>query len=222
MRLGSVRRSLLGYCMLSSLFCGAQPSFIARVVQEARSQLLLMHTVAIFKQSKPAPTPVSPRQHDTAKIKQGHFTSSVKRGCVHHQPCQTKHTAVLHEDSPSFSKKTLQSFHPLPHETNFPSLPIKSTSLRLMLSIKWLKHESMVQTILNGSMSVGLSPIRDPGCRIKMDNRQSTSKPSGKKGSQKQSDLFNTQINTDKMLHGVQRAKWLLSNSLTNFSIFKV
>jgi len=33
-----------------------------------------------------------------------------------------------------------------------------------MLSIKWLKHESMVQTILNGSMSVGLSPMRDSGC----------------------------------------------------------
>lgn len=184
MRLGSAL--CFGDCMLSSLFCGAQPSFffVACVVQEARSQLLrrhLMHTVAIYKQSKPAPDPMSPRHNDAAKIKQSHFTSRMKIGCVHHQPCRTKRTAVQHEDS----KKTLQSSHPLPHETNFPSLPIKSTSLRLMLSIQWLKRESMVQTIVNGSMRVGLSPMRDPGCRqTTLQARKSTSKPNGNKGSQ--------------------------------------
>lgn len=94
-----------------------------------------------------------------------------------------------------------------------------------MLSIKWLKHESMVQTILNGSMSVGLSPIRDPGCRVKMDNSCEPGSPPLNPAAKKEAKsrvIFNTQINTDKMLHGVQRAKWLLSNSLTNFSIFKV
>lgn len=42
----------------------------------------------------------------------------------------------------------------------------------------------MVQTILNGSMSAGLSPMRDPGYgQTALQARKSTSKPDGNKGS---------------------------------------